>query len=1092
MTPDPYTRLVSPLLPRACCAVVCSDGSVLQWGTAPSPSLADLSTVAAHLLGNVVSVTASDTAFSALRTAPPYIVAWSAPGEDGGTAPGTTSLMANSTSGLANFAGITAAGGVVAWGTPGVDAAPGISGAYGSLSNEAANVVAYRVGDTNLVSTWGDAGHGGAGLSAATGVAVVAASRGAFATLLWQAAELLHTYGNTAHGGDISTVASIVHIPFASSLRSTEGAFALTMMSPNPILSSLRVLAWGDKAAGGDSTTVDALFADAPKLAESYFITASQRAFAVISSAQRVVAWGDAAYGGDSSTVDTLLKVAVGGVVRIERSHRAFFALSASDKFIAAWGDKAYGGDATTVATVLAESAITKVAATEGAFAVLLADGRVVTWGSDAYGGDSGGVVFANVASVAAFGDGFVAHTTAGSAFAWGGGVNTDRTDIARCAASAWTAVPTAAPPTPSPTASPTAIPSTISPTDVPLTTTPVAPSTLVPRVTAVPTAVPTSSPTAVPTAVPTALPTLSPVSVSKEKVEEEEEEATDRQAVVEGVGSGAAVGALLSGGSAAAVAAMQAVVAGEPCFTEARHNRTLPMSLHPTQWELGGNPALGMVVANVTISASVALLCTAFVLLIQHTMRALGHTAGWSRDVAGTLHFPSVPLFVWHFLYQSLALGCCLLLTNENFSHTTSDGDSVKGYALFVGVVGTLLSVVTPFALFVFVRRVVPEKVVFAFDPLTVWHKGHLRHILLGRGEWLSTSVTVDHVARCGGVLKSFTAERPYWLAVEVGASLSLSLASAIHADTNTSCGHRKLASAAVFAVLLLLEAMCRPHYRARDTFIMLLAYFTQMAAMVLMACGYYRGVPETHAVFAVSGGMLYTAVIAVGIKGVLDLLAELYNLIKGRRERLQEELLGLGGEEKTTEEEDLADFEPLVEVNDVLSEAGAVHATTSGTFALPTTIGASSTRTPGSLATFAPLGTAGTMTGIGTGSELLLSRNAAPSLLHLASFGGVSGGVSGGGSGVPFADSFANLGGMRSGNASFLPTPHYTASTLRDPLVTQRVSSPEHSVRDGWSDSGSLYKKEGGAGTMRHPLLGEGGDGDEGQVPTSRVLLL
>eukprot|EP01061_Rhynchopus_euleeides_P031789 TRINITY_DN52650_c0_g1_i1.p1 TRINITY_DN52650_c0_g1~~TRINITY_DN52650_c0_g1_i1.p1 ORF type:complete len:546 (+),score=235.66 TRINITY_DN52650_c0_g1_i1:76-1638(+) len=335
----------------------------------------------------------------------------------------------------------------------------------------------------------------------------------------------------------------------------------------------------------------------------------------------------------------------------------------------------------------------------------------------------------------------------------------------------------------------------------------------------------------------------------------------------------------------------MQAVVAGEPCFTDERQNRTLSMVLHPTQWELGGNSALGMVTANIMISASVALLCTLAVYALKYTLVCFGCHFNWMNDIPGTLHFPAVPLFVWHFLYQSIALGCFLLLFNTRFDHTTDamTGERSTAAVLVVGVCGTLLSFAAPFLLYIFVRRVVPDTVFFCHDELTQWYQSKALHLLLGGGEWISSETHVDHVARCGGVLKSFTEERAWWMAVELTASFCLAAASAFNADTHTTCGHRKMASAVIFLALLCSEAAFSPHYRIRDLGLMCLAYFAQMLAMVLMATGYYLGYDEGHDVFGASGVFLYVAIAAVVVRSIGDALSELYNLCYQRRERLQ-----------------------------------------------------------------------------------------------------------------------------------------------------------------------------------------------------------
>ena len=64
-----------------------------------------------------------------------------------------------------------------------------------------------------------------------------------------------------------------------------------------------------------------------------------------------------------------------------------------SDGSVVTWGDKDKGGDSSAVASDLNGTVdVSKIYATNNAFAALRTDGKVVTWGYGSYGGDSSSV----------------------------------------------------------------------------------------------------------------------------------------------------------------------------------------------------------------------------------------------------------------------------------------------------------------------------------------------------------------------------------------------------------------------------------------------------------------------------------------------------------------------------------------------------------------------------------------------------------------------------------------------------------------------------------------------------------------------------
>ena len=114
-------------------------------------------------------------------------------------------------------------------------------------------------------------------------------------------------------------------------------------------------------------------------------IQASYGAFAAILTDGSVVAWGNKAYGGNSRAVQDQLK----GVQQIQASKYAFAAIL-TDGSVVTWGDAEYGGYSRAVQDQLKR--VQQIQASQRAFAAILTDGSVVTWGHEFFGGDSGAV----------------------------------------------------------------------------------------------------------------------------------------------------------------------------------------------------------------------------------------------------------------------------------------------------------------------------------------------------------------------------------------------------------------------------------------------------------------------------------------------------------------------------------------------------------------------------------------------------------------------------------------------------------------------------------------------------------------------------
>eukprot|EP00435_Cladocopium_sp_Y103_P029678 s1426_g7.t1 len=172
-----------------------------------------------------------------------------------------------------------------------------------------------------------------------------------------------------------------------------------------------RILTWGNRGAGGDSSSVRA------HLHNIQQVQGISRAFAAILGDGSVVTWGDRSEGGDSSAVQDLLR----NVQQVQGAGRAFAAILA-DGSVVSWGNLIDGGDSSAVRGQLTN--VRKVQATYRAFAAIRADGSVVTWGEPGAGGDSSAVQgrLRNVQEIQATYRAFCAILADGSAVVWGDG----------------------------------------------------------------------------------------------------------------------------------------------------------------------------------------------------------------------------------------------------------------------------------------------------------------------------------------------------------------------------------------------------------------------------------------------------------------------------------------------------------------------------------------------------------------------------------------------------------------------------------------------------------------------------------------------
>ena len=505
------------------------------------------------------------------------------------------------------------------------------------------------------------------------------------------------------------------------------------------------------------------------------------------------------------------------------------------------------------------------------------------------------------------------------------------------------TTVPTLAPtatPTTTPTALPTAIP-TAAPTVIP-TAEPTSPPTAVPtaKPTAIPTARPTSSPTAVPTTVPTAvptsqptaepttparapptpappLPTLAPLTSAPQTIPQTPLLLTDapptpalrtdvpalptdlppaslptagptssptlptlpaspptlappapHAEAIQNAATVVTVGMLLSGASPGP--AVRLALIADTC------GEGVSDLLHPTGLVVDGSPALGMFVANMAITAGAAVLSLVVLAAVVPIGRRITPRFFEGLDTQGFLRLPSAPLVIFQFFYQGIALaGMSLLLQPGTTVHK------------LIGVSSILFCISVPIVLFRVVHANVPEHAVLA---CAANRKSSALVALIGTGEWVNTREDTMWVQRYSSVVRSYKQDRAWFGVVEFAASFAISAVHSVGPDSRLQCGHVKMATAAIFVVLLLCECFLWPHARHRTAAFDCTLIGLQTFAMVFIALDHYRGVSED--LTGIASLLLLAGTAVLGLQVVLDVLAEGHIFFTKRRALLQEDV--------------------------------------------------------------------------------------------------------------------------------------------------------------------------------------------------------
>ena len=375
---------------------------------------------------------------------------------------------------------------------------------------------------------------------------------------------------------------------------------------------------------------------------------------------------------------------------------------------------------------------------------------------------------------------------------------------------------------------------------------------------------------------------TLGPViAKAAELIVSGEIELTKREAAIRAISGVAAVSSAAVGtGGGSVTAAMRLVAASQICQTEPLP-RSWPFVLHPTQWAPGGDSALGMVLGNGLITAGMGIGSLAGVHLMAAAVRMeLMPQALVRLGVQEWLHFPSAALLVFQCLYQGLAIGGFVLV-----------GRGTSSFSFTIGVVALCACAVGPLHVFMTVRLQAREHAEYVFDTDAL---SKMLRFVLGSGEWVDKCRDTSWVDKYSSVVRAYRPPVVWYSFIEFAASFALSGILAMQPKDQVGCGHGKVFSAVVFALLFFVEQYLRPHARYRDIFSGLFYQGIQTVAMILLALGYYLSEKyDEHWSFVAAAAAVTLAVSVLAAKSILDFGAEIYILVTARREKLQDSIL-------------------------------------------------------------------------------------------------------------------------------------------------------------------------------------------------------
>ncbi|KAJ9466569.1 hypothetical protein DIPPA_21029 [Diplonema papillatum] len=306
------------------------------------------------------------------------------------------------------------------------------------------------------------------------------------------------------------------------------------------------------------------------------------------------------------------------------------------------------------------------------------------------------------------------------------------------------------------------------------------------------------------------------------------------------------------------------------------------PVAMHPIQATIGGSQDLGAVVYNSLIAFGLYLVFVVVVTVVKH-LDLLPATA---RDPNGYCSYPSVPLFVWQFLYLGITFGAARLVFSPEFPQSE-----------YVGGIVLLVCASLPLLIFRWVTSGVPTHAVYepAVDPEEAGKSGggEPRALvwLVGPGEWVSRREEYDWVNRYGSLVRNARPGCAWYAAVECLTSLALACVLATDPSDPAGCGHVRLACSAVFCGRFALDAAVRPFAKKLHTVAEPCLHAVQAAGLALLAAAFYA---DSQGAFSAGDAVMTAAGALLIAKTVSEGVGEIVVLVRGRRDKLHARVLG------------------------------------------------------------------------------------------------------------------------------------------------------------------------------------------------------
>ncbi|KAJ9445830.1 hypothetical protein DIPPA_35224, partial [Diplonema papillatum] len=457
------------------------------------------------------------------------------------------------------------------------------------------------------------------------------------------------------------------------------------------------------------------------------------------------------------------------------------------------------------------------------------------------------------------------------------------------------TAPPTPAPPTaaPSTTAPPTNAPSTTAPsTTAPPTKAPstFAPSTFAPSTTAPPSAAPatvaassTAPVTEAPKAeAPTPAPTPAPTTLS-ETQQKQLERASD-VAVGAGVFTGSGIGPKL------VVLKSFGCEVDDVDLDEATK---LDWEFHPTQLAFGSDGRKFMTAA-IVMNPVLFLIFWLFLTAVATSFYTSRKLMSWNKAL-GLARSPGMMALPFMFLIQGTSLISARIAFRPKDLWLTVLGWGIMAFC-----------VISPCLLYLFLRRVpsrslpIPDPILFPDHPAIrrllensdeppkkplAGIKRKLYRFAFGDIVWVSRGSDPYFAEKYGMLFEGYRPGCSFYMAIDVGGMILLSVLSAWRPSSKTECNVRNVVFCLLFFTLMLLTCVLRPFNSVFDNLISFFLTSGMFIAILLMTMSIWMDDGSSDSLSAVAGWLLILTAFVVFGKALWDLFLYLLDIYMERR---------------------------------------------------------------------------------------------------------------------------------------------------------------------------------------------------------------